>query len=181
MMMVLIGPLSTSNFKLLKRLILNIVLYIFLILFALEALVRLFHLYNDVPLNLFIDEYGIMKTEPGQKGFSVTGNRRQNFAEISINDFGYNSYREFIPSNNKVEIALIGDSYIEGFNQNYYDSTGKKIENNLDNTVEVYEYGRGGYDMADQFHTIKSYKEQFDLIDHIFIYMKFENDLQRIK
>lgn len=140
---------------------------------------RLFHLYNDVPLLLFIDEYGIMKTEPGQKGFSVTGNRRQNFAEFSINDFGYNSYRAFKPSKDKLEIALVGDSYIEGFNQHYYDSTGKKIENNLNNTVEVYEYGRGGYDMADQFHTINSYKEQFDLIDFVFIYLKFENDLQR--
>ena len=66
---------------------------------------RLFHLYNDVPLLLFIDEYGIMKTEPGQKGFSVTGNRRQNFAEFSINDFGYNSYRAFKPSKDKLEIA----------------------------------------------------------------------------
>ncbi|NJX15180.1 hypothetical protein [Tamlana crocina] len=102
-----------------------------------------FHLYNDVPLHLFIDEYGIQKTVPGQVGFSVTGNRRMNFCEFRINKSGYNSYREFTPSADKIEIALIGDSFIEGFNQHYYDSTGKKIENNLGNNVEVYEYGRG--------------------------------------
>ncbi|WP_299554832.1 hypothetical protein [Seonamhaeicola sp.] len=146
-----------------------------------EILVRMFHLYNDVPLLLFIDEYDIQKTEPGQRGFSVTGNRRQNFAEFNINSFGYNSYREFTPSADKIEVALIGDSYIEGFNQHYYDSTGKKIEVILNNEVEVYEYGRGGYDMADQLHIINSYKEQFELIDYIFIYMKFKNDLRRTK
>lgn len=164
-----------------NKLFFNISFYTILILLVLEGMVRLLHLHNDVPLLLFIDEYGIQKTEPGQRGFSVTGNRRQNFAEFKINNFGYNSYREFIPSNDKIEIALIGDSYIEGFNQNYYNSTGKKIENNLNDRVEVYEYGRGGYDMADQLHIINSYQKDFELIDYVFIYMKFENDLRRTK
>lgn len=160
-----------------KRLIFNICLYIILILFSLEGLVRLFHLYDDVPL-LYIDACGVQKTVPGQAGFSVTGNRRQNYAEYKINSFGYNSYREFKPTKERIEIALIGDSFIEGFNQHYYDSTGKKVEDRLDG-VEVYEYGRGGYDMADQLHLINAYKKDFDLIDYIFIYMKFENDFKR--
>ncbi|MFK7780114.1 MAG: hypothetical protein QM490_03110, partial [Candidatus Gracilibacteria bacterium] len=45
--------------------------------------------------------------------------------------------------------------------------------------VEVYEYGHGGYDMADQLHLIHVYKDDFDLIDYIIIYLKFENDLKR--
>lgn len=147
--------------------------------FFLEGIVRVFHLYNDVPLRLFIDEYDIQKTVPSQTGFSVTGNRRQNFAEFRINKSGYNSYREFIPSKDSIEVAIIGDSFIEGFNQHYYNSTGKKIENNLNNGTKVFEYGRGGYDMADQLHIINAYKDQFEMIDHIFIYMKFENDLKR--
>ncbi|MEL0456421.1 hypothetical protein WJN01_09295 [Flavobacteriaceae bacterium SZ-1-7] len=162
-----------------KKFIFKTIFYIVLVLIALEGLVRVLHLYNDVPLDLYIDEYGIQKTVPGQAGFSVTGNRRMNFCEFHINKSGYNSYREFVPTKDKIEIALIGDSFIEGFNQHYYDSTGKKIENNLDNEVEVYEYGRGGYDMADQLYILNSYKETFDLIDHVFIYMKFENDFKR--
>lgn len=162
-----------------KKLVLNICLYSILILLTLEVIVRLFHLSNDVPLHLYIDEYGIQKTVSGQTGFSVTGNRRQNFAAFKINDFGYNSYREFIPTKDEIEIALIGDSFIEGFNQHYYDSTGKKVENNLNNGTKVFEYGRGGYDMADQFHIIQSYKNHFDMIDYVFIYLKFENDLKR--
>jgi hypothetical protein len=40
---------------------------------------------------------------------------------------GFNSHREFFtPSEDKFEIALIGDSCIEGFHQDFYDSTGKK-------------------------------------------------------
>ncbi|XCF05124.1 hypothetical protein ABI125_10350 [Tamlana crocina] len=127
-----------------KKFVLKIGLYIVLVLLALEGLVRVFHLYNDVPLHLFIDEYGIQKTVPGQVGFSVTGNRRMNFCEFRINKSGFNSYREFTPSADKIEIALIGDSFIEGVNQHYYDSTGKKIENNLIKNIGVCEYGRGG-------------------------------------
>jgi len=160
-----------------KKLVLNVLLYFLLILLALEGLVRVLHLYDDVPL-LYIDDLEVQKTVPGQRGFSVTGNRRQNYAEYKINSFGYNSYREFKPSKDKTEIALIGDSFIEGFNQHYYDSTGKKVENLLEG-VEVYEYGRGGYDMADQLHLMQAYKKDFDLIDYIIIYIKFENDLQR--
>src|SRR5690606_22578843 len=115
-----------------------------------------------------------------QNGYSVTGNRRQNFSEYHINSFGYNSYREFKPSKDKVEIALVGDSFIEGFHQNYYNSIGRKIENRLDG-VEVYEYGYAGYDFADQIHLINKYKEQFDLIDFVILGLKFENDLTRGK
>lgn len=155
------------------------VLYTVLILISLEVLVRVFHLTKDYP-DRYVDEHGVEKWLPNQNGYSVTGNRRQNFSEYHINSFGYNSYREFKPSKDKVEIALVGDSFIEGFHQNYYNSTGKKIENRL-NGVEVYEYGYAGYDFADQIHLINKYKEQFDLIDFVFLGLKFENDLKRNK
>lgn len=155
------------------------VLYTVLILISLEVLVRVFHLTKDYP-DRYVDEHGVEKWLPNQNGYSVTGNRRQNFSEYHINSFGYNSYREFKPSKDKVEIALVGDSFIEGFHQNYYNSIGRKIENRLDG-VEVYEYGYAGYDFADQIHLINKYKEQFDLIDFVFLGLKFENDLKRNK
>ena len=155
------------------------VLYTVLILISLEVLVRVFHLTKDYP-DRYVDEHGVEKWLPNQNGYSVTGNRRQNFSEYHINSFGYNSYREFKPSKDKVEIALVGDSFIEGFHQNYYNSIGRKIENRLDG-VEVYEYGYAGYDFADQIHLINKYKEQFDLIDFVILGLKFENDLKRNK
>lgn len=160
-----------------KKLILKSILYVFLILIALEGIVRVFYLGKDTPAR-FLDTYKVEKWKPNQNGYSVTGNRRQNFSEYHINAFGYNSYREFTPAKNKIEIALVGDSFIEGFHQNYYNSIGKKIENAIP-SIEVYEYGYAGYDFADQLHLVHSYKEQFDLIDHVILGIKFSNDLTR--
>jgi hypothetical protein len=155
----------------------KIIIYTFLILVTLEILIRVFHLTKDYPLR-FVDKDSVEKWVPNQSGFSVTGNRRQNFSEFNINNSGFNSYREFTPSKDKVEIALVGDSFIEGFHQDYYNSIGKKIERSIDG-IEVYEYGYAGYDLADQLHLINSYHDTFNLIDYVVIGLKFEDDLNR--
>ncbi len=160
-----------------KKLFLKTIVYIVLILLIVEIVVRLFHLYTEDPPR-FIDEFGVEKRVPDNKGYAVTGNRNQNYSRFSINKAGFNSHREFLPSKDKFEIALIGDSFIEGFHQDFYDSTGKKIENKVPNS-EVYEYGYAGYDLANQMHLIKSYKSDFDLIDEIVIYLNYESDLER--
>ncbi|WP_303317716.1 hypothetical protein Q4Q34_17525 [Flavivirga abyssicola] len=160
-----------------KKLFLKTVLYAILILIALEVIVRVFHLAKDNP-SRFIDKHKVEKWVPNQEGYSVTGNRRQNFSKFYINKSGYNSYREFVPTKEKKEIALVGDSFIEGFHQNYYNSIGKKIENRVAG-IEVYEYGYAGYDLADQLHLISAYKETFDKIDYVVLGLKFENDLLR--
>ena len=146
-------------------------------LLMLEFLVRVFHLTKDYPVR-FIDEHGVERWVPNQEGYSVTGIRRQNFSKFNINSSGYNSYRDFEPSKDKMELALVGDSFIEGFHQPYYNSIGKKIEAKL-NGVEVYEIGYAGYDFADQLHVIHQYQSFFDLIDYVVIGMKFKNDLTR--
>ncbi len=160
-----------------KKLLLKTVLYIILILISLEVIVRVFHLAKDNP-SRFVDKHKVEKWVPNQEGYSVTGNRRQNFSKFYINQSGYNSYREFTPSEEKIEVALVGDSFIEGFHQNYYNSIGKKIENRVAG-IEVYEYGYAGYDLADQLHLISAYKDTFDKIDHVVLGLKFENDLLR--
>ncbi|AUP77240.1 hypothetical protein [Flavivirga eckloniae] len=160
-----------------RKLFFKSCLYVVLILIALEVIVRVLHLAKDNP-SRFVDKHKVEKWVPNQEGYSVTGNRRQNFSKFYINNSGYNSYREFVPSKEKIEIALVGDSFIEGFHQHYYNSIGKKIENKIEG-VEVYEYGYAGYDFADQLHLIHAYKDQFDLIDHVVLGLKFENDLTR--
>ena len=160
-----------------KKFILKTFLYIFLILVTLEITVRVFHLYTEDPPR-YIDKYGVEKRVPGSKGYAVTGNRNQDVAEFHINNAGFNSYRDYHPTEDKFEIALIGDSFIEGFHQNYYQSIGKKIENKLKG-VEVYEYGYSGYDLANQLQLIQAYQEDFKLIDEIILYMNYKNDLER--
>ncbi|WP_431160431.1 SGNH/GDSL hydrolase family protein [Flagellimonas beolgyonensis] len=160
------------------KLVSKILLYFIISLVALEILVRAFHLYNDRP-DRFVDKDSLNKWVPGQEGYSVYGNRRQVFAKYHINSLGYNSYREFEPSEDGVEVALIGDSFIEGFHQDYDDSIGKKVENILNGKVEVFEYGHSANDLADQLHTIQSYSEEFKAIDYIVISIRYEDDLTR--
>ena len=160
-----------------KKFIVKTVIYIALILLIVEIMVRVFHLYTEDPPR-YIDEFGVEKRVPGYTGYAVTGNRNQNYSRFNINNSGFNSHREFTPTKDKFEIALIGDSFIEGFHQDYYDSTGKKIEDRVSD-CEVYEYGYAGYDLANQMHLIKAYKKDFDLIDEIIIYLNYESDLDR--
>ena len=161
-----------------KKLILKSGLYFLLILICLEIIVRIFHLAKDTPTR-YVDQNNVEKWMPNQNGYAVTGNRRQNFSEYRINSSGYNSYREFTPSKESIDVALVGDSFIEGFHQNYYNSIGKKIETNLQNNVKVMEFGYAGYDMADQLHLINAYKDLFKDIDYVFLGIKFSNDLNR--
>jgi len=160
-----------------KKFILKSALYIFLILLLLEGIVRALHLYTEDPPR-FIDEYGVEKRVPDNSGYAVTGNRNQNFSEFHINKAGFNSHREFEPSKDNYELALIGDSFIEGFHQDYYSSTGKRIEERI-NGIQVYEYGYAGYDFANQIHLVDAYSDDFELIDQIIFYLNYENDLDR--
>ncbi|CAM3344602.1 hypothetical protein [Zobellia roscoffensis] len=160
-----------------KKFILKTIIYILLILLLLEGIVRVFHLYTEDPPR-FIDEYGVEKRVPNHDGYAVTGNRNQNFSKFHINKAGFNSFREFTPSANKFEMALIGDSFIEGFHQDFSNSIGKQIENQTDN-IEVYEYGYAGYDLANQMHLVYAYEKDFQLINKIVLYLNYENDLGR--
>ncbi|WP_396590116.1 hypothetical protein [Allomuricauda sp. R78024] len=159
------------------RLLSKIIIYLVLIFLFLEILVRVFHLHNDMPTR-FVDNDNVNKWMPGQHGYSVHGNRRQNYAEFHINKAGYNSHRDFQPSIDGFEIAIIGDSFIEGFHQDYKQSLGKKVEDHIEG-IQVYEYGHSATDLADHLFKIHNNQDSFDLIDHIIIDIKFEDDLLR--
>lgn len=161
-----------------KRFLGKIILYAVLAFACLELYVRVLHLQSEYP-TFIINKANVKTYAPNQEGYYVTGNRRMNFAQYQINNAGYNSYREFTPTKDKIEIALIGDSFIEGLHQNYYNSIGKKLEAKLGDSINVFEYGHSGYDFADQLNLITAYSEEFKLIDYVIFYMKFENDLRR--
>ena len=156
----------------------KILLYALLIFIFLEIITRVFHLYQEYP-KFIINDLNVKTYAPNQEGFYAIGNRRMNFAKYHINKSGFNSYREFIPTDNKIDIALIGDSFIEGLHQNYFNSIGEKIERKFNDRINVFELGHSGYDFADQLNLIKAYKNKFEKVDKIIIYLKFENDLKR--
>ena len=156
----------------------KIVLYVILMFFVLEGATRLLHLNSEYPW-FIINDHNIKTYAPNQTGYYTIGNRRMNFAQYHINKSGFNSYRDFNPTKDKEEVALLGDSFIEGLHQDYFNSIGEKVENALDNGTEVYEYGHSGYDLADVLYLMHTYEKKFELIDHIIIYLKFDNDLLR--
>ena len=142
-----------------------------------ELLVRALHLYSDVP-KWYLAEDNIYKRVPSQNGYTVYGNRRQVFSEYRINKAGYNSYNEFNPTEQGFEIAILGDSFIEGLHQNYYNSIGRKVERKLAN-IKIYEYGYPEFDLADQLHLMARNKKLFDLVDFIILEIKYPVDLLR--
>ncbi len=160
-----------------KTFVLKFFFYILLILIALELMVNVFHLYTEDPPR-FIDEFGVEKRVPRNTGHAVYGNRNQTYSEFVINNAGFNSHRDFLPTLSKFEVAIIGDSFIEGLYQDHNNSIGKKIEEQIPG-IEVYSYGYAGYDLANQLHLVNSYNEDFALIDEIIIYLNYENDLKR--
>ncbi len=160
-----------------KKFILKSALYIFVILLLLECIVRVLHLYTEDPPR-FIDDYGVEIRVPDNSGYAVTGNRNQNFSEFHINKAGFNSHREFEPNREKYEVALVGDSFIEGFHEDYDSSIAIRIEEKVKD-IEVYKYGYAGYDLANQMHLVHAYKKDFELIDEIILYLNYENDLGR--
>jgi hypothetical protein len=160
-----------------KTFVIKSLFYILLILIALELMVYVFHLYTEDPPR-FIDEFGVEKRVPGETGHAVFGNRNQSYSEFLINNAGFNSHHDYLPSQSKFEVAIIGDSFIEGLHQDYTNSIAIKIESQIPG-IEVYNYGYAGYDIANQLHLINSYEEDFTLIDEIIIYLNFENDLKR--
>lgn len=162
-----------------KKFIFKIGLYGILILLGIELLVRVFHVYTERP-ERYLDGYDVEKWEPNQTGLSVTGNRKQNVGKYRINQFGFNSvYDIYAPGGNQWDVALVGDSFIEGFHQDYDNSLGQKVEYYMDDHVKVWEFGYAGYDLADQLHLIEAYDSIFEKVDHTIIYMRFTDDLNR--
>jgi len=161
-----------------KRLLGKIVLYGVLMALLLEILTRAFHLYFQYPV-VRLNENQVVNYIPGQEGAFVLGNRRMTYSRFHINQSGFNSFHEFEPTERDFEVALIGDSFIEGLHQDYDNSIGKKIENDLSGKVKVFEYGFSGYDLADQLHLMHELKEDMDLIDLAVIYVNFDDDVRR--
>ena len=161
-----------------KKFVLKLVVYTFFLLVGLELLVRVLHLYNDRP-SRYLDGFQVEKWVPNQTGLAVTGNRKQNTGRYSINSLGFNSvYDHYDPDSAYKNIALIGDSFIEGFHVNVDNSLGKQIEERTTKT-RVYEFGYAGYDMADQLHLVKAYANLFSKMDHIILYTRYTDDYDR--
>jgi hypothetical protein len=127
-------------------------IYFFVALIAglvcLEIIVRVFHLTTTEKLTANVDGNKLMR--PGAKGIAVYGGLGEIKGNFSINNQGWNSVKDYehLPTD-KINIAIIGDSYVQGFHGNVEESIGRLLEKSLHDSVNVHEFGIAGGNIVD--------------------------------
>lgn len=141
--------------------------------------------------DLFFRLTGISEVSNNEIYEDIGRGRRKDLHYIKFNEgfsMGkFNSYRYLGPGYSKEKsrrtfrIALIGDSFVEGFqvfDRNHFRSiledSLKIINNEL--AIEVLNFGRSGFDIGDMFCYYKLFVEDFK--PDLYIYLVSENDFQ---
>ena len=131
-----------------KKFIIYIFVTVFFYLFLLEITTRVFDLSGHT-----LPEYNLNNNKlllPGAEGVIVQGGMREVASHYKINQQGFNSLKDYTTlDENKISIAIIGDSYIQGLQVDVENSIGRILEAETLNKVEVHEYGRAGMNIVD--------------------------------
>lgn len=107
--------------------------------------------------------------KPGQKGKWIRGSNAEIISAFNINSTGWNSAIDYHFENEKKYIALIGDSYIEGFHVPTDSSIGRKLEKILPG-CSVHEFGKSGANAKDYAAFFHEYCNQG--YEKIFIFIR---------
>lgn len=148
--------------------------YIFVVFFfsfcTSEILIRLFGAVGD-DVKLQVRD-GFYYNKENTKGMNVYGTFPVLIKKkFQINQSGYNSIKNYLDSiDNDQTIALIGDSFIEGYHVDVEKSIGRLIENNCP-TINVLEYGIGGHNIHNFIESYENAKmENFKKV-YFFIHL----------
>lgn len=128
------------------------IVYIFSIFFVfiifLEGLTKIFDLSEHTLPEASLNNNRLLR--PGAEGVLVQGGMREIASHYKINKQGFNSLKDYSTLNkNKISIALIGDSYVQGIHTNVENSIGRILEAETQDALEVHEYGRAGMNIVD--------------------------------
>lgn len=143
---------------------------LFIITFLIgELICRFSPIVSDVPIRGNRDGYYLLKER--QNGIYIRGKLpRWLNAEYSINNYGFNSSKDyFFDKDLKPKIAIIGDSFVEGFQVDVTKSIGRLVEQ-LNPNYEVYELGLSGFNFFDyqelyQKYNLQNFEKVFILLD----------------
>ena len=134
-----------------------------------ELICQLFPIVSDIPIKGNRDGFYLLKEN--QSGTYIRGKLpRWLNAEYSINNDGFNSSKDyFFDTNLKSKIALLGDSFVEGFQVDVTESIGRLVED-LKPNYEVYEFGISGFNFYDyqelyQKYNLQNFKKVFIILD----------------
>jgi hypothetical protein len=118
-----------------------------------EVVVRLFLSPCERPSTYFDEEYQIVKyqTTP-QEGTYTVGLGASIKGAWSINNQGWNSTVDFKKKTDLHRVAVIGDSYVEGFHVNVEDRFSELLRDEIGDTSDVMELGRAGAPLSQYLH-----------------------------
>lgn len=130
----------------------NFIIYALLILLGtmtvLEVVTRIFNLSADTMPETNLN--GNKLLSPNTEGLWVRGGLGELKNHYKINAQGFNSTKDYnLIDTSKINIAIIGDSYIEGLHVDVENSIGRIIERKTRNNVEVHEFGHSGGNIMD--------------------------------
>lgn len=131
-----------------RKFLFQIVLTSVLFFLGLELATRAFNLSGHTVPTKNID--GDLLLQPGTDSVWVKGGRGEIRSHYVVNKQGYNSLVDYDEMDNrKLRVAIIGDSYIEGFQSDVEESIGRQLETLYKGRVVVHEYGASGANLND--------------------------------
>ena len=146
-------------------------LYVFIgVSILLEIITRIFSLSAHTLEQSNINGDRLLK--PGSSGCFVRGGLKEINAYYEINPQGWNSVRDYefdLLDSTSSKIAIVGDSFIEGLNTDVHKSIGRLLENKLNNSFIVHEYGAAGGNIQDYMLLYSKYN--LEKYDYVFIKM----------
>ena len=129
----------------------------------LEIILRSFGLSGDTMPTFIVNEDLVNK--PYAEGTYIKGGLAEIKGHYVINSQGFNSLKDYSKlADNKISIAIIGDSFIEGLQVDVEKSIGRLLEEQME-SIEVHEYGRSGSNIVDYGLLYKKYiKGKYDFV-----------------
>ena len=113
--------------------------------------------------------------KPGYSGTYVGGGFGEIQSKFTINRQGWNSTVDYhiLQDTQKIRVALIGDSYVEGLHSDVENSIGRQLDRLTKNRTITHEFGRSGANIED-FKLIYSTQIQGNY-DYVFVLLRDGN------
>lgn len=133
----------------------------------LEISIRVFGLAGETLPEANVN--GNQLNKPFAEGTYVRGGLGEIRAHYRINSTGWNSILDYDSNTDTtvLRIALVGDSYIEGFHVSVENSIGRLLERNSGTPVTVHEFGKSGANFQD--YKLMQEKGFFTSYDFVYI------------
>ena len=149
-----------------KKFLFHFIKSILLFLIFAELLVRILGFAGHTVPNAYID--GEYRLKPNATGIWTKGTSAEIKSRYNINNQGFNSNINYsFEDTSKIYVALIGDSYIEGFHSSVDLSIGRRVEKYLpEHRIEIHEYGISGWNA---WNYLEIANEIYDNYQYIYI------------